>query len=198
MPLFLNDNSSAFYSFPAYPLLAARGNMKRHAQEMLEKKVRKKEKTISITQEKESLVGVIWLIMLNGELGGGKIGQREQISQHSWGRTLFGRVSKAHNTAFLLHASANSNWNSVSCHTSFRSVFFYWVFFFSFNFIRFLFYFLGEKCKCCLNFFFLVKVLITTINFNSKKIEDSHHIFFTYAIWMGQRLKNTFNHRWNT
>lgn len=42
-------------------------------------------------------------------LGGGEIGPREQISQHSWGRTPFGRVSKAHNTAFLLHASANSN-----------------------------------------------------------------------------------------
>lgn len=72
-------------------------------------------------------------------LGGGEIGPREQISQHSWGRTPFGRVSKAHNTAFLLHASANSNWNSVSCHTSFRSVspllgssFFF--FSFSFNF----------------------------------------------------------------
>lgn len=47
--------------------------------------------------------------MLNGDREGGEIGPREQISQHSWGRTLFSRVSKAHNTAFLLHASANSN-----------------------------------------------------------------------------------------
>ncbi len=61
MPLFLNDKSSASHSFPAHPQPAARENMKRHAQETLEKKVEeeKKRKTISITQEKESLVGVI-------------------------------------------------------------------------------------------------------------------------------------------
>lgn len=108
---------------------AAREDTRRRAREESsegggeEEKKQKTRKTISITQEKESLVGVIWLIMLNGDWeGGGEIGPREQISRHSWGRTLFGRVSKAHNTAFLLHASANSNWNSVSCHTSFRSV----------------------------------------------------------------------------
>lgn len=94
--------------------------MKRHAQEMLEKKVEKgevgvggggrekKEDNFNNTR-KRKFSGCNLINNAKRRLGGGEIGPREQISQHSWGRTPFGRVSKAHNTAFLLHASANSN-----------------------------------------------------------------------------------------
>lgn len=109
MPLFLNDKSSAFHSFPASPQPAARENMKRHAQEMLEKKVGGKKEDNFNNTRKRKFSGCNLINNAKRRLGGGEIGPREQISQHSWGRTQFGRVSKAHNTAFLLHASANSN-----------------------------------------------------------------------------------------
>ncbi len=111
MPLFLNDKSSASHSFPAHPQPAARENMKRHAQETLEKKVEeeKKKKDNFNNTRKRKFSGCNLINNAKRRLGGGEIGPREQISQHSWGRPPFGRVSKAHNTAFFLHASANSN-----------------------------------------------------------------------------------------
>lgn len=115
MPLFLNDKSSAFHSFPAKPEPAARENMKRHARETLEKKVeeerereRRGEDNFNKTR-KRKFSGCNLINNAKRRLGGGEIGPREQISQHSWGGTPFGRVSKAHNIAFLLLASANSN-----------------------------------------------------------------------------------------
>lgn len=98
--------------------------------DMLEKKVGGKKEDNFNNTRKRKFSGCNLINNAKRRLGGGEIGPREQISQRSWGRTQFGRVSKAHNTAFLLHASANSNWNSVSCHTSFRSAFFYWAKFF--------------------------------------------------------------------
>lgn len=168
------------------PLLAARGNMKRHAQEMLEKKVRKKKKgkTISITQEKESLVGVIWLIMLNGELGGGKIGPREQISQHSWGRTVRqGIKGSQHRLSPPRLCKLKLKFGILSYELQ-KCLLLLGLFFFPFNFFLFYFIFPGENFKCCLNFFFLVKSVIKYWSVLLVIISDSHHIFFTCAIRM--------------
>lgn len=60
MPLFLNDKSSASHSFPASAREDTRRRAREESSEGGEKKKKKKtRKTISITQEKESLVGVI-------------------------------------------------------------------------------------------------------------------------------------------